>query len=168
MSSEFHTLLHQRAVELAKVEALDDLSEEKINLLVFSIGAENYGIELMYVSKTYGLKDLTNVPGMSSRILGIMNARGRVIPVFDLKTIFELTEKSKINFSNIITIEINDIFYGIATENLIGTYTTLKSKIQKNLSSVNEGNQKYIKGISKEDVIILDPLILSTFGQNEK
>ena len=63
-------------------------SEAKIKLLTFRTGDATYGIELAHVTEIVGIQPITEVPEVPPYIKGIMNLRGRIVPVMDLRSKF--------------------------------------------------------------------------------
>lgn len=56
--------------------------------LAFRVGSENYGLGILRVQEVIGLADITRVPQMSEAVRGVINLRGRIIPVLDLRVAF--------------------------------------------------------------------------------
>ncbi len=56
--------------------------------LAFRVGAETYGLGVLRVQEVIGLPDITRVPQMTEAVRGVINLRGRIIPVFDLRVAF--------------------------------------------------------------------------------
>jgi len=74
--------------------------------LTFSLGAEEYGLEILKVREIIGYLDVTAVPQTPSYIKGVINLRGQVIPVVDLRTKFGMETAEVTEQSCIIVVEI--------------------------------------------------------------
>ena len=91
--AEEKDILKARARALAR-EPLPAASEsELLNILEFSLAYETYGVEMAYVRETRPLRDVTPVPCTPPFVLGLINVRGRILSVIDIKRFFDLPEK---------------------------------------------------------------------------
>ena len=66
---------------------------QKGRFLTFSLDKESYGIEIKYVTEIIGLQEITEVPELPDYIKGIINLRGKIIPVMDIRLRFKKSEK---------------------------------------------------------------------------
>ena len=69
----------------------EDTMEGKF--LTFHLGKEDYGIEIRFVTEIIGVQKITEVPDMPDFLKGVINLRGKVIPVMDVRTRFKLSER---------------------------------------------------------------------------
>lgn len=81
------------------------INEQK--LLTFSLGSEDYGVSILKVKEIIGMLDITPVPRTQSFIKGVINLRGRIIPVMDLRIKFGMEEKPYNERTCIIVMEVN-------------------------------------------------------------
>lgn len=72
------------------MEAVTDIGASPGTYLAFRVGRETYGLAVLRVQEVVGLLEITRVPQMSEAVRGVINLRGRVIPVFDLRVAFGL------------------------------------------------------------------------------
>jgi purine-binding chemotaxis protein CheW len=75
--------------------------------LTFALGSEEYGIPIQKVKEIIGIMDITNIPRTPQFIKGVINLRGRIIPVMDLRLKFGFEEKAYNQRTCIIVVEIN-------------------------------------------------------------
>ena len=91
-------------------EVTSSTSEETGSLagkyLTFRLGAEEYGIEILRVREIIGLMDITPVPRSPAHIRGVINLRGRIIPVLDLRTKFGMEPFEATDESCIIVLDV--------------------------------------------------------------
>lgn len=85
-------------------------------LLTFSLGEEGYGISILKVKEIIGMLDITQVPRTPSFIKGVINLRGKIIPIMDLRMKFGMDEKPYNERTCIIVLEI----YMQGNERLLG------------------------------------------------
>ncbi len=121
---------------------------QKGKFLTFSLGNEYYGIEIMYVTEIIGMQPVTEVPELPGYIKGIINLRGKIIPVMDVRLRFK---KPAIEYNDrtcIIVIEINDISIGLIVDSVSDVLAISDEDIVPP-PEINSGTNKYIKGIGK-------------------
>lgn len=75
--------------------------------LTFALGNEEYGIPIQKVKEIIGIMDITNIPKTPQFIKGVINLRGKIIPVMDLRLKFGLEEKAYNQRTCIIVVEVN-------------------------------------------------------------
>ena len=77
-------------------------------LLTFSLGEESYGISIQQVREIIGMMEITYVPKMPEFVKGVINLRGKIIPVTDLRLKMGLEEKTYSNRTSIIVVELEN------------------------------------------------------------
>lgn len=76
--------------------------------LTFTLGGESYGIDILRVQEIIGMMPVTRVPRTPSFVRGVINLRGRVIPVVDLRTKFELADATDTDRTCIVVVQLSD------------------------------------------------------------
>ncbi|MGE5329985.1 MAG: chemotaxis protein CheW [Deltaproteobacteria bacterium] len=142
-------------------EDLMELEEDtqKGRYLTFTLGKEYYGIEIRYVTEIIGLQPITQVPDLSDYVKGVINLRGRIIPVMDVRLRFKKEEIDYDDRTCIIVIDINKMFIGLVVDRVSEVVNISEENISAPPNLGNSHHNKYIKGIGKigEDVkLILD------------
>jgi purine-binding chemotaxis protein CheW len=137
-----------------------DLNEDtqKGKYLTFCIGNEFYGIEIKYVTEIIGMQPVTEIPEMPEYIKGIINLRGKIIPVMDVRLRFKKPFREYNDRTCIVVIEIQEVLVGLIVDTVSEVISIPDEEIVVPPSMTKEGN-KYIKGIGKmgSDVkLILD------------
>ncbi len=80
----------------AATDAMTDSDRDKAqSFVVFRLGGEGYALEVMRVQEVLDVPAMTEVPGSPKSLLGVINLRGHVVPVYDLRIPFGLREKAK-------------------------------------------------------------------------
>ncbi|PKP34166.1 MAG: chemotaxis protein CheW [Bacteroidetes bacterium HGW-Bacteroidetes-17] len=149
-------ILRERANTLATGQNKGLLHEETMEIIVFKLAAEYYAIETKFVREVYLLKDYTILPGIPAFILGVINVRGQIISVIDLKKFFGLPETGIGELNKVIIIQNDEMEFGILADNIQGTQLIPLSAIQTNLSNISDIGSDYLKGVTNEHFIILD------------
>lgn len=150
-------VLKARAQVLAKTVVESDLaSGSMIEILNFRLADENYGIETRYIQEVCAFKDLTPLPCTPPFLLGIVNVRGRIIPVLDLKRFFELPEKGINDLHRIILIRSDDLEFGVLADVIVGVRSIDGNALQTSLPTLAGIRDDYLLGVTSERLIVLD------------
>ncbi len=153
---EKHSLLKARAQTLA-VEKKDETAQnEYIEIVAFQLASEIYGIESTFIREVYPLKDFTILPGMPPFVLGIINVRGQIVSVIDLKKFFNLPEKGLGELNKVIIVQNKRMEFGILADTIHGTCSISIEEIQAPPISTSGIGIGYLRGISSDHIIILD------------
>jgi purine-binding chemotaxis protein CheW len=88
--------------------AIDALSDKEGKYLTFALGPEEYGLEILKVREIIGYMPITAVPQTPHHVKGVINLRGQVIPVVDIRTLFGMAPKEITEETCIIVVEIAD------------------------------------------------------------
>jgi purine-binding chemotaxis protein CheW len=122
---------------------------QKGRFLTFSLDKESYGIEIKYVIEIIGLQEITEVPELPDYIKGIINLRGKIIPVMDIRLRFKKSEKEYNDRTCVIVVEIQDIPIGIIVDTVSEVLTIPEEDIV-DPPQMNKGyRNRYIKNIGK-------------------
>lgn len=132
---------------------VDQLLEEeedtqKGKFLTFSIGNESYGIEIKFVTEIIGIQPITEVPELPAYIRGIINLRGKIIPVMDVRLRFKKNFREYNDRTCIIVIDIQDISMGLIVDSVSEVLSIADQEIVQ-APEVNRRSNKYIKNIGK-------------------
>lgn len=137
---------------------LQEEDAQKGRYLTFKLGKEFYGIEIKYVTEIIGLQPITEIPELPEYIRGIINLRGKIIPVMDVRLRFKKPFKEYNDRTCVIVIDIEDISIGLIVDSVSEVISISDTEITPPPEISTSGN-KYIKGIAKvgEEVkLILD------------
>jgi purine-binding chemotaxis protein CheW len=135
-------------------EILDEVMEttedtQKGKFLTFSIGREAYGIEIKFVTEIIGIQDITEVPELPDYVKGIINLRGKIIPVIDVRIRFKKEPKEYNDRTCIVVIDIKETFVGLIVDNVAEVINIEDSNIVPPPDIKTGFHNKYVKGIGK-------------------
>jgi purine-binding chemotaxis protein CheW len=108
-ANEAEQILRTRARALARTPPQASAEGAMLELLEFRLASERYAVESQLVEEVHPLRDLTPLPCTPPFVLGIVNVRGRILPVLDLKKFFELPERGLTDLHRIILVRGNDL-----------------------------------------------------------
>jgi purine-binding chemotaxis protein CheW len=139
-----------RAGTDTRVEVNDMSEDTQIGkYLTFAVGDEFYGIEIKHVIEIIGILDITEVPGVPSYIKGIINLRGKIIPVIEVRSRFGKASVDYDDRTCIIVIEIKDISIGLIIDYVSEVLTIDDQNIVPPPDSKNGFQNYYVKGIGR-------------------
>jgi purine-binding chemotaxis protein CheW len=156
MKKDVRNILKNRAKAMAVAPETEKSASEKTEIIEFVLGAESYGIESAYVREVYQLKDFTSLPGVPGFIYGIINIRGQILPVVDLKKFMNLSEKGLGELNKVIILSGGQMEFGILADTVEGTRTLLIDDILPVPPTIVGIGEKYLKGVTKENIIVLE------------
>ncbi len=139
-------------------DMMDEDDESIANMyLTFKLASEEYGIGIMHVTEIVGLQNITEVPDMPGFVKGVVNLRGQVIPVIDVRLRFHMEPKDYDERTCIIVLSIRDVQIGLVVDT-VNEVLTIDEKLISPPPKVAAANSaQYIKGLGKvnEEVKIL-------------
>jgi purine-binding chemotaxis protein CheW len=138
----------------------DDLKEEdaqKGKYLTFRVGNEDFGIAIEHVTEIVGIQRITTVPDLPGFVRGVINLRGRVIPVVDVRVRFRLETRPYDDRTCVVVVKLNDLDVGLIVDTVnevlaIPTDQVMPPpKVRQSLTS------RFVVGIGRvgESVLIL-------------
>lgn len=156
MKKEIRIKLKERASVMAKETEEKKSTSELTEVIAFSLVTEIYGIESAFVREVYPLRDFTPLPGVPSYILGIINVRGQILPVVDLKKFFNLPEIGLGELNKVLILNNGLMEFGILADVVHGTQSIDNDDIKSIPPTVTGIGEEYIKGVTTERLIVLD------------
>ena len=125
----------------------EDTQEDKY--LTFVIGKEDFGIEIRYVTEIIGIQGITQVPDMPHYVKGVINLRGKVIPVMDVRLRFGVEERPYDDRTCIIVINIDEQPVGLIVDRVLEVLDIQKSEIEPPPRMKKGKSNRFIQGMGK-------------------
>lgn len=125
-------------------------------MLEFGLAQERYALETRWVREVSVFKELTPLPCCPPFVLGVVNVRGRILPVLDLKRFFDLPEKGLTDLHRIILVGGNDLEVGLLADTIVGVRSILATDLQSSLPTLTGIRSDYLKGVTAERLVVLD------------
>lgn len=136
----------------------DDQDTQANKYLLFNIGKEVFGIPIQHVTEIIELQKITEVPDMPAYIKGVINLRGKVIPVMDVRLRFNMDARDYDDRTCIINVRIGGTAVGFIVDTVAEVHDILEQDIEPPPQFKSEkGHHRYISGLGKvgEEVKIL-------------
>lgn len=122
---------------------------QKGRFLTFSLGKETYGIEIKYVTEIIGIQAITEVPELPEYIKGIINLRGKIIPVMDVRLRFKKEPREYNDRTCVIVVDIKDISVGLIVDSVSEVLSIPEQDIVEPPQMSKGFSNRYIKRIGK-------------------
>ncbi|EGJ51042.1 chemotaxis protein CheW [Desulfocurvibacter africanus] len=132
---------------------------ELMQLVTFSIGDEEFGVDILKVQEIIRTMEITRVPRAPAFVEGVINLRGKVIPIIDLRKRFGLQARGHDKNTRIIVIEISNMIVGFVVDSVSEVLRIPASTVEPPPPMVAGLESEYISGVGKlEDrlLILLD------------
>jgi len=151
------TELKETAKEINDFLDEDDEDTQKDKYLTFTVGREDYGIEIYFVTEIIGIQKITDVPDMPAYVKGVINLRGKVIPVMDVRIRFRMPEREYDDRTCIVVVNVKGTSVGLVVDTVKEVADIPPAQIELPPEVADGSTQHYIKGLGKigEDVKIL-------------
>lgn len=135
-------------------------TDELLQMVVFQLGGEEFGVEIMKVQEIIRMPEITQIPQSPEYVEGVINLRGKIIVVINLDKRFNLSSKDVDEHSRIIVVEIGDNVVGMIVDSVNEVLRINASSIDPAPELVTSSvSKEYITGVGKLDdrlLILLD------------
>lgn len=156
VADESRRILQARARALARRPEEAPEAGAVLEVLEFTLAQEFYAVENRYVVEVCPLKELTPLPCTPPFLRGIVNVRGRILPVLDLKKFFDLPEKGITDLHRIILVRGGELELGLLADAILGVRSIPINSLQATLPTLTGIRESYLKGVTAERLVILD------------
>ncbi|MGK5094501.1 chemotaxis protein CheW [Deltaproteobacteria bacterium TL4] len=150
-------------MEQATQSGISDMEEDTLTgmYLTFCLDKQSYGLEIRHIIEIIRMQPVTEVPDVPEYVMGVINLRGKVIPVMDVRKRFNMPYREYTERTCIIVLSIEDLETGLCVDYMEEVTNIPESRIQSLPSSSTEQGdaRRYIKGLGKLEhkvVILLD------------
>jgi purine-binding chemotaxis protein CheW len=125
-------------------------SEEPLQLVVFELSGEEFGVDIMQVSEIMSIPKITRVPQAPECVKGLINLRGKIIVVIDLNRRLGFSPRERDSLSRIIIVEVGDTTIGMLVNSVNGVLKLPLSSIEPTPDMIKSKiNSEYLTGVGK-------------------
>jgi len=149
----------QRELTSAAEQTARNESQEQYHLVTFRLGREEYGVEIGRVQEIIRAIDITPVPGAPSHVCGVINLRGKIIPVVDLRRRFGLAAGEESEARRTVVVELGEKRIGMLVDSVSQVIKVPAGVVEELPEEATTVDDSYIRGVGKlydRLVIILD------------
>lgn len=155
-AGEITRVLRARARALARPADHAPAVETLLEVLEFGLADERYAVETSYLKEVNPLGDLTPLPFTPPFVLGIVNVRGRILPVLDIKKFFDLPERGLTDLHRIIIVHGHGLELGLLADVVVGVRSIPLDSLQPSLPTLSGIRGEYLKGVTADLLVVLD------------
>ena len=134
----------------------ENINSTETQLVVFDLASEYYGVDISVVREIIRMQAVTKVPGAPLFVEGVINLRGRVVPVVDLRKRLDLALTEQTKESRIVVVDIAGRDVGVIVDAVTEVLRVPLSSLEPPTSMITSTESDYLKGIAKlEDKLII-------------
>ena len=137
-------------MSLGAPAARRDTGAQGEKFLSFFLGDEEYGVEILKVHEIIGMLPITRVPRTPDFVRGVINLRGKVIPIVDLRRKFGMPEAGRAE-NCIIVVQVRGVSIGIVVDRVSEVLSIAAEQIEGTPSFGSEVDTDYLLGLAKTD-----------------
>jgi purine-binding chemotaxis protein CheW len=149
-------VLDARAEILAKRPAQSSDQGKLLDCLEFQLSGESYAMEMSYISETLPLADFTPLFCTPSFVLGIINLRGRIISIIDLRRFFELPTVGLSDLNRVIVVTNGSMEFGVLADAILGMRSLPASELQPAPAAFTGIREEFLAGVTADRLALLD------------
>ncbi|GAB4387937.1 MAG: chemotaxis protein CheW [Thermodesulfovibrionales bacterium] len=132
------------------------LADEVLQLVTFNLGNEEYAVDILKVQEINRMSDIAKVPNAPPYLEGVINLRGRVIPVVNLRKRFGLGEKESDERSRIMIMDLQGTTMGLVVDSVSEVLRIPSGTVEPTPPIASDVGTEFIRGIAKlEDRLII-------------
>lgn len=154
------------AVALAKIEEVSDKElavpedfDKDMHILVFALADTYYGLDVAGVQTIIKPQTIYIVPGTVQFIKGVINLRGNVVPIIDLRNRFELPEVEFTPATRFVVVELGEVMAGLIVDSVLGVEIIQAGMVEPPSRVIMGAHTRFLKGVAQMDgrlVLMLD------------
>lgn len=147
----------ERAAAIAgrKIVVNQDASET-LSVVEFVLVPERYALAERFIIEVLPLSEITPIPGAPSFIMGVINLRGKIVSLVNLKIKFSLKEKGLTDFNKVIILRNENMQFGIVADSIVGNRSIQLDLLSPAPLTLDKTAAELVIGISSDGVILLD------------
>ena len=155
-AASIREILRRRAKELAKTPDAEMGGTRLMQILEFSLGPERYAFETSFVREVFPLTEITPLPSVPPYILGVVNVRGRILSVMDIRRLLDFVNVGLTNLNKAIILHNGEMELAVLADEIAGVYAIDGDQGQRALATLSGRREEYLKGVTQDRVVILD------------
>jgi purine-binding chemotaxis protein CheW len=127
-----------------------------LEVVEFVMGPEHYAVESNHIREIHPLIEFTPLPCTPAFVLGLINVRGQILSIVDIKKLFDLPEKGLTNLNRVIIVRANHMEIGILADAILGVRSIALDELRPTLPTLTGIREEYLRGVTKDPLVVLD------------
>jgi purine-binding chemotaxis protein CheW len=153
-------VLEERARRLTQAAAVPVAPAAVLEVVTFALGGEQYALETRYVREVVRLTDCTPLPGAPPFLLGVLNLRGDILAVLDLRSFFGVAGQAPTERSRVLVLGGERVEFGLLADAAHEVRALRADAVLEPPGSVAGAGREYVRGVTSEALIVLDGAVL--------
>ncbi len=149
------SLLAQRALRLAQ-PLPEEPEEEVIEVVEFSLGKEHYALENRMIQEVAPLREYTPLPCTPEFVVGLINVRGRIISIINLRRFLGIVDSGIGELNKIIILQHGEMEFGILADEICGVKKIMRNEIALPLATMSGRRAEFSAGILRDGCVLVD------------
>ena len=154
--NESRKILHERAIALARSSQQESAVVEYLEVVEFILSKERYAFETAYLKEIHPFKAIALLPGAPSFVNGLVNVRGQIVVVVNLKEFFDLKDVKQDDRNQILIVECKGRQVGFLADAVHHIRKVSLDDLQGPLPTLTGVKSEFVRGITNDRTIILD------------
>ena len=156
MNEDVQRILKKRAEALARPLQERQTLAEPLELLVFSLAGERYAVDTAHVQDVVPLREITPLPCTPSFVLGVVNHRGRIVPVLDFRRLFGLSAEGVPEGARFVVAEAEGMTFALFADTVAGITLVDLRDLTPPPVTFTDDQKAWLRGVTGEMVAVLD------------
>jgi len=152
---DMKNILKTRASKLAR-EPVKAKEGGQMEIVEFLLSNEHYCVESQFIQEVFPLKEYTPLPCVPSFVFGLINVRGQIIPVINIKKFYDIPDVNISDFANVIILHNENATFSILADSIIGVKIIDVIDIEPLPAAFTGIRKEFIKGVTGMPLMILD------------
>lgn len=157
--------LDERARALARVPPAAPKASEVLEIATFALANEHYGVETRFVREVVRLADFTPLPGAPPFLVGVLNLRGEILALIDLRTFFGVAARGLTDLARVLVLGDERPEFGVLADAAHEVTTLRLDEVHEAPDSAAGVGREYLRGVTKDALIVLDGAALLHDGR---
>jgi purine-binding chemotaxis protein CheW len=153
---EITRILRERARVLACPPQSQLTANGVIEIIEFGLDLECYALETRFVKEVLLLEHLTPLPGTPPFLAGLINVRGRILAIINIKKFFDLPDKGITDVHQVLLVRTGGMEFGILADLVNGVRSIALETLQASLPTLTGVREAYLRGVTAERLVVLD------------
>ena len=153
---EVQRILKKRAEALARPLQKRQMLAEPLEILVFSLAGERYAVDTAHVEDVVPLPEITPLPCTPSFVLGVVNHRGRILPVLDFRRLFDLSGEGIPEGARLVAAEAGGMRFALFADTVAGIVRVDMRELTPPPVTFTDDRKAWLLGVTREMVAVLD------------
>ncbi len=153
-------VMEERARALARVPVRAPAAAEVLEVVTFTLANERYGIETHHVREILRLNDYTPVPAAPAFLEGVLNLRGEILALINLRKLLGVAERGVTDLSRVLVLGGERAEFGVLADAAHEVLTLRTDEVLESPESVAGIGREYLKGVTENALIVLDGAVL--------